>query len=140
MDLKNSFDEVVNSDVSFYLTTKENPDGKFSAGGSTIFNTEKNRVDISFVSGALGSIVHETRHGYGFLLGEWGWDANKNEPTSYDYQDEFNAISNRNIFDFTFGYSKNFKSNNDIKNEVKRGYDNLNFINKKFQQICVPKR
>ncbi|MEW6772989.1 MAG: hypothetical protein AB1304_03215 [Bacteroidota bacterium] len=139
IEIKNSFDEVINSDIMYFYTAKPNPDGKYLSGGWTIYNTDKDRVDIWFYSGNIGTIVHETRHGAGYSWREWGWNSSTNSPTNYDYQDEYEAYRHQsiylNIFNIGIGRTKL-----EIMNEIKENYGDKDNIIKEFHQNCEPKR
>lgn len=135
-EIKNSFDEVINSDVMYFYTAKPNPNGQYLSGGGTNYNTDKNRVDIWFYSGNTGTIVHETRHGAGYSWGEWG--SNNDNPTNYDYQDEYEAYRQEsnylNILNIGVGRTKL-----EIMNVIKENYGKKDFIIKEFHQYCEPK-
>lgn len=139
IEIKKSFDEVINSNVMYYYIAKPNPDGKYLSGGGTNFNTEKNRVDIWFYSGNKGTIVHETRHGAGYSWKEWGWNANTNTPTNYDYQDEYEAYRQESIYFKVFNVGIG-RTKLEIMNVIKENYRDKDYIIKEFHQNCEPQR
>ena len=126
-EIKNSFDEVINSDVMYFYTAKPNPDGKYLSGGGTSYNTDKDRVDIWFYSGNKGTIVHETRHGAGYSWGEWGWNSSTNSPTNYDYQDEYEAYRQESIYFNVFNVGIG-RTKLEIMNVIKENYGNKVYI------------
>ncbi|MCX8142717.1 MAG: hypothetical protein N3F62_00520 [Bacteroidia bacterium] len=135
-EAKTAFDQIIKSDIVFQYSSEDNPDNMKKSGGSTKY--EDGIIKISYFSGNYHSIVHETRHAFGFIRGEWGWDKNNNIPTFYDYQDEYEgynlskdylrSIEKRSIFEI-YGES-------DIKDIIKNHY--FNNIIKEFRQHCVP--
>ena len=98
-EIKISFDEVINSTFMFHYIARPNPEGKYRSGGGASYDKENNRIVIWYYSGLPKSLVHETRHGAGFSWGEWGWDEETNLPTSYDYQDEYEAYMLSDYYD-----------------------------------------
>jgi RHS repeat-associated protein len=136
-ELKQSFDDVISSETTFNFISKPNPDGATS-GGSTGFNTETGEVDVSFYEDLDATLVHETRHAAGYERGEWGWDTQKDEPTYYDYQDEYEGYRAGAIYE-SGGANVNVKS---LQREVMSIYSSgqNKVIIRKFKQVKVPKR
>jgi hypothetical protein len=114
-----------------------------SGGGST-WNPETNRFEIKFFTGSCegGTIVHESRHGLGYFMGEFDFSqhnpiTNKFElPSGYDYRDEYEG------FKFGSYYNKNTHSNGyrlmtdeALKQYVIKKYSSNPFILKTFDQI-----
>ncbi|MEA3495523.1 MAG: RHS repeat-associated core domain-containing protein, partial [Bacteroidota bacterium] len=136
-EIKSSFDEVISSDVMYFYTAKPNPNGQYISGGGTGYNTNEKRVDIWFYSGNTGTIVHETRHGSGYSWKEWGWNANTNSPTNYDYQDEFEAYGQESNYNRLINVGTG-RTKLQIMNVIKQHYGSNDYIIKEFKQYCEP--
>ena len=135
LDIKASFDDVINSETMFHYTARPNPGMKYLAGGGTGYNIEKDRVDIWFYSGLGETIVHETRHGAGFVRGEWGWDIANNKPTNYDYQDEYVAFRQGGNYSWIINQQEG-TAGYDIKKYIRDRYGSKSSIIKEFRQHC----
>lgn len=139
LEIKSSFDEVINSETMFHYGTRPNPDGKYLSGGGTFYNKDENRVDIWFYSGLKGTLVHETRHGAGYSWGEWGWNNETNSPTNYDYQDEYDAYRQESNYTRIILQGMG-RSKLEIMNVIKVNYGNKDYIIKEFHQYCEPEK
>ncbi len=137
LELKASFDEVINSETLFYYEAKPNPDGIYLSGGGTKYNIDEKRVDIWFYSGNAGTIVHETRHGAGYAWYEWGWNISDNLITNYDYQDEFEAYRAKSIYTRLI-LKQGGMSKLEIIHDIDQKYKNKKHIIKEFRQFCEP--
>src|SRR5690606_29156171 len=69
-EIKNSFDEVIQSSVMHYYIGRSNVNNSRSGGG-TSFNFSENRLEHDYFLGNDHSLIHETRHGAGYVRGEW---------------------------------------------------------------------
>ncbi len=97
--MKDCFDGVINSNTVFYYYSKPNKDNDGRTilnGGSTYGKVGVKGVCVDVIWGSESSFLHETRHAYGYHLGEWEFDYNNlNEGKygliNYDYKDEYEA-------------------------------------------------
>ena len=137
IEIKDAFEEVINSKIMFYYYARPNPEGKYLSGGGTSYNKDKNRIVIWFYSGLPKTVVHETRHGAGFSWGEWGWNNETNSATYYDYQDEFEAYMLSNYYGKII-LKETIKNKKMIFEMIENEYGNKNYIIKEFEQHCVP--
>jgi uncharacterized protein RhaS with RHS repeats len=90
--LKQSFDDIINSEQKYLINALPNAENKRS-GGKTTYRCD-GVIEIKYYSGNTHSLVHEVRHGQGYLLKEWG--VNQNGMYAVDYYDElagFNAAA-----------------------------------------------
>ena len=99
--MKECFDEVIGSSTVFYYKSISNKDktGRvILSGGSTYAKLGIKGICVDFIFGSEESMVHETRHAYGYCRGEWDIDYShiENEKfglINYDYMDEFEAYN-----------------------------------------------
>jgi RHS repeat-associated protein len=137
-EVKNSLDAVISSETMFKFSALPNPDNKNLTGGGTHLNMDSKEVEISYYAGALGSLVHEARHGAGYAYGEWNQISNK-QYVGYDYQDEYEAYRTENTYLIYFQESSIQKIyGNTIKDIILNNYSTKDYIIKEFNQICVP--
>ncbi len=94
--LKNSFDEIISSTTCFIYSTDVSQLDK-DAGGHTT-QTGENEVTIVFPSGNQGTLVHESRHGFGFTLKEWK-GGRYGSLEGYDLEDERQGFLYQMIWD-----------------------------------------
>ena len=139
IDIKDAFEEVINSKIMFYYNARPNPGGKYLSGGGTSYNKDKNRVVIWFYSGLPKTVVHETRHAAGFSWGEWSWDNETNSAAYYDYQDEFEAYMLSNYYGRII-LREEIKNKKMIMEMIENEYGNNKHIIKEFEQHCVPEQ
>jgi RHS repeat-associated protein len=136
LEVQDSFNEVISSDILFRIEAKPNPNGKYLSGGQTSVSvTDDNVVDIWFYSGNSGTLVHEARHGAGYSWGEWGWNTENNTLTNYDYQDEYVAFMQQRHFN-QLTNQRIPKTKSEIVNTIKNVYGKKDYIIKKFEQFC----
>jgi RHS repeat-associated protein len=138
VELKSSFDAVINSPITFHFSALPNPNNVHKNGGGTIYDIKNNRVNIEFFSNNSWSLVHETRHGAGYVWFEWGNDRLRDISTNYDYQDEYEGIKHASYYLSIF-YGELSRSKKDIQSDVKASYTSENIIkDSNFRQNCVP--
>jgi hypothetical protein len=135
--VKESFDSVIKDKTMFEYRTKPNPDGLHKEGGGLKVN--EGVVEIWVFEGLDGSLVHETRHGAGYLNDEFGWDHGKGEPTYYDYQDEYEGFKQMSDYNIII-WGNGGRSDKAIKEHIESLYSSYSFIIKKFEQVKVPKQ
>lgn len=133
--IKNSFDEVIKSDIMYFYNAKDNPNGQYVSGGGTSFNPSQNRVEIWFYSGLNNTIVHETRHGAGYSWNEWAWDEKTSSPTFYDYQDEVEAYRQESVYDRLINNGMG-RTLFQIKEVIEQNYGKKDYIIKEYHQHC----
>lgn len=129
IDIKNSFDDVINSPEMYYYESRKNPDG-FPTGGGTVWNEKNNRYESWFYEGMDGSVVHEVRHGAGYFRGE----LKKGSINLYDYDDEFQAFYQKNVY-LNGIYLQEMKSDIDWRLYIISNYHDKVQI-QEFNQIC----
>ena len=136
-----SFEEIVQSKVMFVL--EATGDGSGITGGSTSIDFDKeNTINIKFCKNCYPTIVHEVRHGAGYLRGEifeiYDLDKKQNVHIAYDYQDEFESYILAN--EYASEYDKE-RVNKDISRSVAT-YGNRPLLNisTKYTQIKVSKK
>jgi RHS repeat-associated protein len=139
-EVKLSFDEVIASETTFrYELLDSRGYNIFQGGGTTL--SEDGTVNITIKESVENwrnerTLVHETRHGYGYLLREWSWDFNLKQPTYYDYMDEFVAIRYENWYMSAVHNHAVWKDDR-IRERVIRDYQG-NHVIKEFTQFLVP--
>ena len=119
--MKDCFDGVMGSNTIFYYSSKSNKDNDGSTilnGGSTYGKVGVTGICVDVILGSESSIVHETRHAYGYHLGEWEIDFNsiidgKYSLINYDYKDEYEA------YKMQYDYSNWFLGDNNTYDDWK---------------------
>lgn len=130
-EVKNAFDEIINSETKFEYVNNDEELGRDKNGETE--KLENGNVLINFRTGLNASLIHENRHGYGILIGEG--------PTTigtYDYMDEFEAFRHQSIYD-PQGFQERLQSSScwSIQEYVEKKYTTLNsHIIERWEQIC----
>ena len=110
-NIKQSMDDVINSETNFYYYSLPNPDGAIISGGHTYGKDGINGVVLEITDMCYGTLVHETKHASQYFSGDWEFDRNnvgddgKFRYINYDFQDEFDA--HRQGFDYMFSLTMN---------------------------------
>jgi hypothetical protein len=93
-EVRGVFDEILTSKVTFRYSVSTIGFKKDQVGATKPHDPNGKIVDIRFVSGNKGALVHENRHGVGVLRGELGLGND-----GYDYMDEYEAFRHQEIYD-----------------------------------------
>jgi len=93
-EVRGVFDEILSSKVKFRYSVSTIGFKKDQVGTTRPFDPNGAVVDIRFVSGNKGALIHENRHGVGVLRGELGFGTD-----GYDYMDEYEAFRHQEIYD-----------------------------------------
>ena len=143
--VNNALDFAINSSDMYHFegfTPVEAKDGTIvESGGSSSWSTANNRYEIKFwnTAAAGGTILHETRHGIGYSLGEFGYTQDpttgKTVPSNYDYMDEYVGFMYGSFYNNTTN-SKGYKYLTDkaLKKHVQSRYSVHPNIIKSFTQ------
>lgn len=134
--IKETFDEAINNKLVKYKFHSTNNLG-FEDGQTT--NPEKNVVLIRFSKGNSTALVHEMRHGFGYVNQEW------NAEEGSDYQDELEAWNLAKVWNASYVNEKineaslyalpENRMNYNIYNLIQDSYPNVKF--KEFIQHKV---
>jgi hypothetical protein len=128
-----------NTEMFFYegFTPVENGDGTIiESGGSSTWNSQENRFEIKFFFGTKEgqTIVHESRHGKGYINKEYNYIGNT--PNAYDYMDEYEAFKYGSWYNrYTRSSGYQLLTDKALKQHVEEKYKNNPYIIKKFNQI-----
>ncbi|GEM_PF-5017651 len=142
-EIKNSFDQVIQSPVMHYYIGKSNTNNN-SSGGGTSFNFSANRLEHDYFLGNDQSLIHETRHGAGYDRGEWSsyFDTEQNREIflNYDYQDEYEGFRAASMFmRHIYGQSLlKIYGATDLRSIIEEKYSTHPDIIKRFNQYCEP--
>jgi RHS repeat-associated protein len=131
LEIKAVFDAVIQSEEKFYYRAKDNPDGH-TAGGGIHWSNNENRFNISFYTGNLHTIVHETTHGEQYTSGK----LIKGRTRLYDYMDEYEAFNNAQNYNHIF-FGKDVMSENDLRSAIESKYRTKVQI-PQWNQYCKP--
>ena len=142
--LKMYFDDVLSASTVFYFraTPREQSNGDiYIEGGNTYGTPEVNGVCVDFVDLSETSLVHETRHAYGFLQGEWNFNTselieNHYSLVNYDYMDEFEAYIMEDSYRYVTSGEYRFHNDGHIKREIMDTYKK-DYIIKEFKQYTI---
>ena len=93
--VKTAFDEIIKSSTMFIYSTDVS---KLKDADGHTTQTGENEVSIVFKPGMQGVIVHESRHGYGFILKEWK-GGSYGALQGYDLEDERQGFLYQMIWD-----------------------------------------
>jgi RHS repeat-associated protein len=110
------------------------------SGGNSGWNQITNRYEIQFFLGSKEgqTIVHESRHGMGFLAKEFGIRGPNKDLVGYDYMDEYEGFRYGSFFNkHTSSSGYRLMTDKDLKAHVEEKYKNSRnpFLIKTFQQI-----
>jgi RHS repeat-associated protein len=95
-ELNSQWDEMESSAVEFNISDERTLSG--SALGQSYYDATNNRINIDLKDGKdYGSLVHEIRHGYGYMIGELIGTKNTSDPL-YDAMDEVVARNASYLF------------------------------------------
>ncbi|HBH49897.1 MAG TPA: hypothetical protein DDX98_14725, partial [Bacteroidales bacterium] len=127
------------------FTPVEKADGTIvESGGGSKWNSTTNRYETSFFLGAKQgqTIVHESRHGMGYLAGEFNFSGHnpvKNsytDPVGYDYMDEYEGFKFGSYYNKHTGSSGyRLMTDKALKKHVIKNYRTKKYIIKSFKQI-----
>ena len=116
------------------------------SGGNSKWSSANNRYEIQFFLGSKDgqTIVHESRHGMGYLMGEFSYSGHNpvtntfSDPVGYDYMDEYEGFKFGSYYN-KYTHSSGYKLMTDkaLKEHVVKNYQNSRnrFLIKTFQQI-----
>lgn len=138
--VKNLLDYVCDPNTETFnfvgYTPVEKADGSIPLSGGTSRWTN-NRWEVNFFFGSRQgqTIVHESRHGYGYFLKEIGADA---AAGGYDYMDEYEGFKYGSYYNkYTNSTGYKLMSDKALRRHVKNNYRNNPYIIKEFNQITV---
>ncbi len=113
------------------------------SGGASKWNSTNNRYETQFFLGAKQgqTIVHESRHGMGYLMGEFNFNGHNpvkntySDPVGYDYMDEYEGFKFGSYYNKHTG-SSGYKLMTDkaLKSHVIKNYSTKKYIIKSFIQ------
>jgi hypothetical protein len=89
-EVKSALDDMIKSPIKYIYKINNNIDA--NRGGET-GQVDDNTILIQFRSGNRAAMIHESRHGLGFIKKEW------NMSDGHDYQDEYDAFLFQQIYD-----------------------------------------
>lgn len=127
--MKECFDGVICSQTTFYYSSTPNVDDKGNTilnGGATYVKPSVHGVCVDVCKNSEETIVHETRHAYGYHIGEWGVDKNVvingcYGLINYDYMDEFEAYRMENYYE-NWMLGSSYKEDWQIRHDIKQLY------------------
>jgi len=143
--VNNALDYVINSSDMYYyqgFAPVESNNGMIiESGGSSSWNTANNRYEVKFwnTDAAGGTILHESRHGIGYSLVEFGYAQDpatgKTVPNNYDYMDEYLGFMYGSFYNnVTNSKGYRYLTDKALKNHVQSKYAVHPFIIKSFTQ------